>query len=145
MGRGSIVIRFTKRGVDRPGGPYEVVHIYLRGIGKIFHARCEKSLVANMLEVLNGGVERSSTGKTFYLTGARAESVLRRLVVMMGCRQCVRDGSKILHIMEAVWEMDEYEALFWYSRMLDAYMERGLPGVCRVAKAFRLLHGIDKE
>ncbi len=138
-----IVLRFSIRRVGKHRKPVEVVHFYSSAIGKVFHARCEHGVISSFLERMNGVVGRSRTGKTLYLEGARAEEFLRKLIILAGCRQCLRVTSKVPEVVEAVAALGEFETIFWYSKMIEEYEKKKFIGVCRVAKAFRILHKID--
>lgn len=141
--RKRLALRFTTRKIGKHRKPVEVVHFYSSTSGKIFHAHCERGVISSFLERMNGAVRRSRTGKTIYLEGARAEEILRKLVILAGCRQCTRYQSKILEIAEAVAGLGEFETIFWYSKILEEYEKKGFWWVCRVAKAFRVLYRID--
>ena len=142
-GEKRVVLRFSIRSIGKHRKPVEVVHFYSSTSGKVFHARCEQGVISSFLERINGAVRRSKTGKTIYLEGARAEELFRKLIILAGCRQCVRATSKILEIAEVVAGLGEFETIFWYSKMIEGYEKKGYWGVCRVAKAFRVLHRID--
>jgi len=137
-----IAVRFSVR--RRGEEVYDVIHIFNGSRGKVFSARCERGLVSSFLERLSGlSVRRSSSGKTIYLDGEEALEAMRRLVILAGCRQCTRSTRKVVDLVEAVSSIGEYELLFWSSKMLEAYESRGFWGVCRAARAFRILHRID--
>ena len=138
-----IILRFSTRRIGKHGKSVEVVHFYSPPGGKVFHARCERGVISSFLERINGAARRSRTGKTIYLEGARAEELFRKLIILAGCRQCVRATSKILEVAEVVAGLGEFETIFWYSKMIEEYEKKGFWGVCRVAKAFRVLHRID--
>ena len=138
-----IVLRFTTRRIGEQKKPAEMVHFYNSSGNRAFHARCGRAVVLSFIERVNGEVRRSKTGKTIYLDGNRAEDILRRLIILTGCRQCIRSESKIAEIADVVAGLGEFGAIFWYSRMLEEYENRGYWGVCRVAKAFRVLYRID--
>ncbi len=138
-----VIIRFSTRRIGKHGRPAEVAHFHSSTSGKVFHARCERGVISSFLERVNGAARWSKTRKTVYLEGARAEELLRKLVILVGCRQCTRDQSKIPEIAEVVASLGEFETIFWYSKILEEYEKRGFWGVCRVAKAFRVLYRID--
>lgn len=137
-----MVLRFSTRRVGKHRKPVEVIHFYNSTGGKIFHARCERGVVSSFLERINGAVRRSRTGKTIYLDGARAEEFLRKLIILAGCRQCLRVASKVLEIKEVLASLGEFETIFWYSKMIEGYEKKGFLGVCIVARAFRVLYRI---
>lgn len=147
VGEKRVVLRFSTRRIGRQKKPVEVVHFYSSANSKVFHARCERGVISSFLERMGGvygfAVERSRTGKTMYLAGARAEELFRKLIILAACRQCMRSRSEIPEIAEAVAGLGEFETIFWYSRILEEYDERGFWGVCRAAKAFRILYRID--
>ncbi len=138
-----VVLRFSIRKTEKHRKPIEVAHFYGSAGGKVFHAHCEHGVISSFLERMNGAVSRSRTGKTIYLEGAKSEELLRKLIILAGCRQCLKASSKISEVAEAIAGLGEFEAIFWYSKILEEYEKRGFWGVCRVAKAFRVLHGID--
>ena len=138
-----LILRFTTRRIGTQRKPVEVVHFYSLASGKLFHARCEHGVISSFLERMNGAVGRSRTGKTMYLDGARAEELSRKLIILAGCRQCLRTSSKISEVAEVVAGLGEFESIFWYSKILEEYERRRFWGVCRVAKAFRVLYGVD--
>jgi len=138
-----IILRFSSRRIGKHAKPIEVVHFYSPTGGKVFQARCERGVISSFLERINGAVRRSKTGKTIYLEGPRAEEFFRKLIILAGCRQCVRATSKILEVAEVVAGLGEFETIFWYSKMIEEYEKKGYWGVCRVAKAFRVIHRID--
>jgi len=138
-----VVLRFSIRRIGEHRKPVEVIHFYSSTGGKVFLAHCERGVISGFLERTNGSVGRSRTGKTIYLEGARAEELLRKLIILAGCRQCLRASSKISEVVEVIAGLGEFEAIFWYSKILEEYEKRGFWGVCGVAKAFRVLHRID--
>lgn len=138
-----IILRFSTRRIRKHGKSVEVVHFYSPPGSKVFHACCERGVISSFLERLNGVVKQSRTGKTIYLRGARAEELFRKLIILAGCGQCVRTTSKILEVAEVVAGLGEFETIFWYSKMIEEYENKGFWGVCRVAKAFLVLHRID--
>lgn len=138
-----VILRFSTRRVGNHGKLVELVHFYGPTGSKIFHARCERGVISSFLERANGFVRRSRTGKTIYLEGTRAEEFFRKLIILAGCKQCMRTASKILEVAEAVAGLGEFETIFWYSKMIEEFEKRGYWGVCRVAKAFRVLYRID--
>lgn len=137
-----VVLRFSTRRVGHRK-PVGVIHFYSSTSGKVFHARCERGVVLSFLERVNGVAKWSRTGKTMYLDATGAEELLRKLIILAGCRQCTRSHSKIPEIAEAVASLGEFETIFWYSKILEEYEKGGFWGVCRVAKAFRVLHRVD--
>ena len=134
-------LRFSARRMGKRGRRAEVVHFYTPA-GKVFHARCERGIISSFIERVDGDARWSRTRKTLYLEGARAEELLRKLVILAGCRQCTRDPSKIPEIIEMIIGLGEFELIFWYSKIIEEYEKKGFWGVCRVAKAFRALYGI---
>ena len=142
-GEKRVVLRFSIRSIGKHRKPVEVVHFYSSTSGKVFHARCEQGVISSFLERINGVARRSRTGKTIYLEGAKAEELFRKLIILAGCRQCTRSQSKIPEIAEVVASLGEFETIFWYSKILEEHEKRGFWGVCRVAKAFRVLYRVD--
>ena len=138
-----VVIRFSTRRITGSRRHVEVAHFYGPSGARVFHARCERGVIVGFLERVGGAVSRSRTGKTIYVDGARAEDLLRRLVILAGSRQCVRKPSKVRDVAEVVAGLGEFEAIFWYSKILDEYEKRGYWGVCRVAKSLRVLYRVD--
>jgi len=142
------VLRFTTR-KRKSGGPVEAVHMYDRTGSRVFHARCSRSALMNFIERLissntfNAQVERSRSGKTLGLVGNGAEDLFRRIAVFAGVAQCTRSSSKILDAADVLAGLGEFEAVFWYTKILGEYERRGFWGVCRVARSFRTLYGID--
>lgn len=142
-GAGRIALRFTLRNTSRLGKLVEVAHFYSPGGGKLFHARCERGVITSFLERINGSVKRSRSGRMLYLEGPGAEDALRKLIILAGTRQCMRDASRIRDLAEVVASLGEFESIFWYSKILEEYERRGFWGVCRIAKAFRVIYGIS--
>lgn len=140
-GEKRVVLRFSNRRIGKHRKSVEVVNFY--SSTKIFHARCERGVISSFLERMNGAVRRSRTGKTIYLEGAKAEGLLRKLIILASCRQCLRASLKIPEVMEVIAGLGEFETIFWYSKILEEYEKRGFWGVCRVAKAFRVLYRVD--
>jgi len=138
-----IILRFLTRKTGKAGKPAEFIYFYSEPGGRIFHARCERGVISSFLERLGEVVGRSRTGKTLYLEGARAEDIARRLIILAACRQCMKKSSRILDVAEALMGISEFEAIFWHSKILDEYEKKGYWGVCRVARAFRVIHRID--
>ena len=139
----SLVLKFTFKKLRKRGNRVEVAHFYSSSGSKVFHARCERGVISSFIERVNGKVKQSKTGKTIYLGGSRAEDIFRRLIILAGCRQCVRNEAKITELAEAIAGLGEFETIFWYNKMLEEYENRGYWGVCRVAKAFRVLYRVD--
>jgi len=138
-----ITIRFTTRKMRKTGRRVEVANFYSSTSSRIFHARCERGVISGFLERINAPVRRSKTGKTIYLEGERAEELLRKLVILAGCRQSIKVASKMLEVAGVVASFGEFETIFWYSKMIEGYEKRGFWGVCRVARAFRTLYRTD--
>ncbi|QGR19701.1 hypothetical protein [Stygiolobus azoricus] len=137
------ILRFSTRRVGKQRRPVEVVHFYSSYGVKDFHAYCERGVISSFLERVNADVRRGRKGGTIYLEGDRADDLFRRLIILAACRQCTRSQAKIPEIAEKVASLGEVATLFWYSRVLEEYEKRGFWGVCRVARAFRVLYRID--
>ncbi|ADM27559.1 hypothetical protein Igag_0729 [Ignisphaera aggregans DSM 17230] len=135
-------IRFFTRS-RKHRNPIEVVYFYDNIGSRVFSAYCEYDVVSSFLERFDASVKRSRSGKTIYLEGPQAEDIFRRLVIFTGFRQCVKSSSKALQLGDAIVGIGEFEAIFWYSKIVNAYENEGFWGVCRIAKAFRILHRID--
>lgn len=138
-----LILRFSTKKARNYEKPVEVVYFYSTAGVKVFQARCERGVISSFLERINENVRQSKTGKTIYLEGAQAESLFRKLIILAGCRQCSKVSSKILEIAGVIVGLGEFETIFWYSKMIEEYEKRGFWGVCRVAKAFKVLHRID--
>ena len=137
-------LQFRLRKSKKSGGLAEYVYFYDKvSTSRIFHARCEKGVIISFIERMNGHIRRSKTGKTLYIEGNEAEDLFRRLVILAGCRQCIRSENKVAEIAEIVARLGEFETLFWYSKTIERYESHGYLGVCRIARAFRALYGID--
>ncbi len=138
-----LIIRFSTRRAGSRRKSVEIAHFYTATGVKVFQARCEPEVISSFLERIGWNVKRSSSGKTMYLEGAQAEDLFRKLVILAGCRQCSRVSSKILSIADAIVDLGEIETFFWYNKMVEEYERKGFWGVCRVAKAFKVLYRID--
>ena len=137
-------LRFRWKKVKGSGGVAEYVYFYERMPGSsVFRARCEKGVITSFISRVNGHVRRSRSGKTIYIDGNGAEDLYRRLMILAGCRQCVRSETRVAEIAGVVARLGEFETLFWYSRMVEAYEKEGYRGVCRVVRAFRTLYEVD--
>jgi len=135
-------VRFaTKR--KRGGERAEVAYMYDSMGSLAFRSYCERSSLVSFLERLGAEFKRSRSGKTIYLEGEGAEEAFRRLLVFSAVRQCTRSPAKVLDVADAVAGLSEFEAVFWYTKLLSEYERRGYWGVCRVARAFRVLNRID--
>jgi len=137
-------IRFRWRKTGKPGNPVEYVYFYERLPGsRIFRARCKKGVINSFINRVNGHVRRSRSGKTIYIEGRRADDLFRRSMILAGCSQCTRSETKLAEIVGVIARLGEFETLFWYSKMIKAYEEKGHRGVCRVVRAFKTLYEID--
>lgn len=144
-----VAIRFTRRR-GRDGRMHEFMYIYNAGNTRIFHARCEHGVISSFLERINCGLDitdceigRSRSGRTIYIAGRRAKDLMMRVAIVAGVRQCTRSPSKVHDALDIVAGLGEFETIFWYSRVLEEYERRGFWGVCRAARAFRVLYRID--
>lgn len=138
-----LVIRFTTRKIGKQRRPVEIAYFYSTSGVKVFESRCEPGVIFSFLERIGFEARRSKKGKTIYLEGSRGEEVFRKLVILAGCRQSLKKQLKILDVAEEVAGLGEFEAIFWYSKMIEEHERKGFWGVCRVARAFRILHRID--
>ncbi len=138
-----IVLRFTRRMGGRDKKYSEITHFYHSISGRIFHAKCERGVIISFLERIGNEVRKSKSGKTIYIEGDKAEDILKRLIILSGNRQCLKTLTKIPDIAEVVIGLGEFEAMFWYSKIIEEYEKRGYWGVCRVARAFRILYEIS--
>jgi len=142
------VLRFTTR-KKRSRDSVEAVYMYDHTGSRVFHAYCSRSALTNFIERLissnmfNAQIERSRSGKTLRLVGSGAEDVFRRVAVFAGVAQCTRSSSKIIDAADIIAGLGEFEAVFWYTKILGEFERRGFWGVCRVAKSFRTLYRID--
>ena len=137
-------LRFRWRKTGKSGSLAEYVYFYERMPGsRVFHARCKKRVINSFINRLNGHVRRSKSGKTIYIEGNGAEDLFRRSMILAGCSQYTRSETKVAEIVGVVAGLGEFETLFWYSKMVEAYEKEGYWGVCRVARAFRTLYEVD--
>jgi len=136
-------LRFSMRKVGKYGRLMEVSHFYSPGGGKVFHAYCGRGVVSSFLKRMGKDVKKSRSGKTIYLEGNGAENAFMKLIILAGVRQCIRTNAKAHGIAEIVAGLGEFETIFWYSKMIEGYEKRGYWGVCRIARAFRAVYGID--
>jgi hypothetical protein len=51
---------------------------------------------------------------------------------------------RLLKLAEAIRGLDEYSLHFWYTEIIERYRKRGLRAIGRVARALRVLYGVDK-
>ena len=135
-----VTIKFSERRSD--GKIKQVTHVFHVGM-KVFQAYTDQTTLNSFFELINYKPNKSKSGRTLYIDGENVDELLKRVVVFLGCKECTRSSVKVRHIMEAVAELNEIEALFWYSRMIEMYKKKKYAGVCRVAKSFRVLYGID--
>jgi len=138
-----IILRFLTRKSERRGISREIVYFYNSSWGKMFHALCERGVISSFLERVGAKVRKSRTGKTLYLDGSSSEDIARRLIILAANRQCVKEASRIPDLANALTNISELEAVFWYSRIIDEYERNGYWGVCRVARAFRVIYRIN--
>ena len=45
--------------------------------------------------------------------------------------------------VDAIANISYFDTAFWYSKFVKSYERNGLIGVCRVARAFRTLYGVE--
>jgi len=135
-------LRFSVKKVGKLKKPMEVIHFYSSSGGKVFHARCERGVVLSFLERLGKSVKQSRTGKTIYLEGVETEELLRKLIILASCRQCMKSPTKMPEVAEVIAGLGEFETIFWYTKAVEEHEKKSFRGVCRVAKAFRILHRI---
>jgi len=138
------VIAFGKKRVGKVHKRYvDVMRIYLgqplKDVKPLFEARIGKEVVKLALERFKANFE--DKGEFLIVSGEDVDEKIRRLVVFSGTRQTVNEllGRPLL---EVVASMGEVEALFWYSRFLDAYERGSYWDVYRVAKSLRTLYRI---
>jgi len=116
-----MILRFTFRKARKKNGMIEVTHFYA-SYGKVFHVRCEHSVIFSFIERLNGKIRRS---KTIHLEGNKAEDTFRRLIMFAGSRQCIRKETTIIEVSEIIASLREFETIFWCNTMLEGYENRG--------------------
>ena len=51
---------------------------------------------------------------------------------------------RLLKLAETIRGLDEYSLHFWYTEIIERYRRRGLRAIGRVARALRVLYGVDK-
>lgn len=137
-----VAIKFTWRS-DKHGRRIETTHFYDSLGRRLFHARCERGVILSFLERVNAVTSTSRSGKTIYIEGSGVEDLLRKLIILAGVRQCTKSPLKVRDLVEVVGSLGEFETIFWYSKILEEHERRRYWGVCRVAKAFRILNRID--
>jgi len=142
LGSGRMRVLFTLRRRGRSGRRSEVAHFYGPTGGKIFEAYTERALLRGLLSLVNGhsNYVRLTRGGII-LEGARGEDLFHKLIIMAGVRQCVQQQDQLPALADAIAKLGAFETLFWYSKIVEAYERMGYWGVCRVARAFRILHG----
>ena len=115
-------------------GPYGVEEL---------KARCEKNLIIKLLDGINANYR--IIGNRIVISGPQvdAETAFRKALLLAAVRECTRSPSKVYMVLNAVKGLDFYSLLFWVSKVIRAYENAGRSGVCRVARAFRILYGID--
>lgn len=119
----------------------EVVRFYMsepvRGVKPFFEARVGKDQVIAFLNSLSVQYEQLGPS-VIAIQGNDPDYHIRRAVIYAGLRQHINSG--VHEIRELVAKMSEVEAVFWYTKFLDAYENNGFWGVYRVAKSFRTLY-----
>lgn len=110
-----------------------------RGLNPVFEARVDRDYTIAFLNSISAPY-RVLGDNLVVIEGSDPDTYLRRLVVYSGVRQFTTPSSPIL--TDIVTRLSEIEALFWYSKLTEAYEDRGYWGVYRVAKAFRTLYRI---
>jgi hypothetical protein len=138
------MLRISIRVVKRRGRRIEKAYFYNSPRSSIFNAKCGKDRIHSFIEMLGKSYRWSRSGRTLYIDGEDpdAKNTFKILLIFSAITQCTRETSKIPWIAEAVAKLGEFATLFWYSRFVEEYEERGFWGVCRAAKAFRILYRI---
>jgi hypothetical protein len=74
------------------------------------------------------------------------ETLYKQLVVYASALGFMKEKTslRVLKLIDAVRLLDEYSLHFWYTEIVGKYRRKGLQAVARVAKAFRVLYGIDE-
>lgn len=132
----------------RDGERYEVARVMERfspsHYADVIKGRCDRMIVINLLEQLNRLSFRAiKTDNAIYISGTDARTVMRYVTILVGCVHCTKDPYKYVDLMYEVAGLGECEALFWFSRMVEAYESERRQNMCRMAKAFKILHKID--
>lgn len=119
----------------------EVTRFYLsepvKGVKPFFEARVGRDQMIAFLNSLSVQYEQLGPS-VIAVQGNDPDYYIRRVVIYAGLRQHINSG--VHEIRELVAKMGEVEAVFWYTKFLDAYENSGFWGVYRVAKSFRTLY-----
>ena len=138
-------ICFTRRRVGDK--MVSVAHVYDGEGRKVFVAQCERHLLVEFIERMKmcGYIRSwlSRSGNTIYIDGENARYAVRKIVIFLANAMCVKDQALLTDLMSVIHNLGMVEEFFWYAKIHEALEEDGYRGVCRVAKAFRVLHKLE--
>ena len=74
------------------------------------------------------------------------ETLYKQLVVYVANLSSMKKKTslRLLKLTEAIRKLDEYSLHFWYTEVVGRYRKGGLRAIGRVARALRVLYGVDK-
>jgi len=105
--------------------------------------RVDESYILDFIKSVGAGSKVRQTGSGLWVFD---ETLYKQLVVYATVLSFMREKTslRVLKLIDAVRSLDEYSLHFWYSEIVWVYRRKGLQAVARVAKAFRVLYGIDE-
>jgi hypothetical protein len=100
----------------------------------------------DVLEFIKGANASSKIKQTKSGLWILDETLYKQLVVYTANLSSMKKKTslRVLKLAEAVRKLDEYSLHFWYTEIVGRYRRGGLRAIGRVARALRVLYGVDK-
>jgi hypothetical protein len=132
----------------RDGEKYEIARVMERFGGspytEMIKGRCHRGAVKDLLKRLDEFSFRvTESTNTIYISGSDSKVVMRYVAILVGCMHCTKNPYKYEDLIYAVENLGSCEVLLWFTRMAEMYELKGYQGICRVAKAFKILYRVD--
>ncbi|MCC6023550.1 MAG: hypothetical protein LM600_02490 [Thaumarchaeota archaeon] len=100
----------------------------------------------DVLEFFRGANASSKIKQTKSGAWILDETLYKQLVVYTASLSSMRKRTslRLLKLAEIIRKLDEYSLHFWYTEIVERYRKGGLRAIGRVARALRVLYGVDK-
>jgi hypothetical protein len=100
----------------------------------------------DVLEFFRGANASSKIKQTKSGAWILDETLYKQLVVYTASLSSMRKRTslRLLKLAEIIRKLDEYSLHFWYTEIVERYRKGGLRAIGRVARALRVLYGVNK-
>jgi hypothetical protein len=105
-----------------------------------------KASKENVLEFIKNTNASSKIKQTKSGVWVLDETLYKQIVIYTANLSSMKKKTslRLLKLAETVHKLDEYSLHFWYTEIIERYRKKGLRAIGRVARALRVLYGVDK-